>query len=192
VLKVDTQKGQVDLSLRRVNDRERRGKTNQLSLENRAEKIVAFAAKELNIEPEALYTQVAKVIFEDYEYLYDAFLDIVEGELELSKTPIDKRVADELTKLVIEKIKPQQISIKGHLSIETYEELGVEDIKACFKEAQASVGGDYSIKYEGGGSYCMLVMGEDYPQAEQVLKGLMDFVNAFFESKEAKVSFERV
>ena len=49
VLRVDIDKGYIDLSLRRVNDNQRKNKVNAVKLEQKSEKIIEFCSKWLLI-----------------------------------------------------------------------------------------------------------------------------------------------
>ncbi|MBW2987911.1 hypothetical protein DRJ48_00090 [Candidatus Woesearchaeota archaeon] len=191
-LRVNKEKRQVDLSLRRVNERERREKTNQISLEKRAEKIVELAAEELKMDVKQLYSAITQKLFEEYEYLYDAFVDVVEGRLELSKLGLDKKIVTVLERLIKEKIKPPRISIRGHLKLTTYLPDGIALIKESFKRVREEVPGDYEIKYEGGGAYSVKITGKEYETCEKILKSMIAKFEELFSKNEGSVSFARV
>src|SRR3990167_8225509 len=56
VLRVDGEKGHIDLSLRRVNEGQKKIKINEIKMEQRAEKIIEFAAKKLSIDFKKFYS----------------------------------------------------------------------------------------------------------------------------------------
>ena len=66
VLRTDEQKGHIDLSLRRVNEGQRRDKVNQLKKEQKAEKIIEMLANSIKRKPEDLYKEITKNVFAEY------------------------------------------------------------------------------------------------------------------------------
>ncbi len=184
-LRVSTEKNQVDLSLRRVNDRERREKTNQVSQEQRAEKILEQLAKLLNMDVNEVYKLVTNALFKDYQYLYDAFMDVTEGKLDLT---FDKKIAPKLKELIIEKIKPPVSYIKGHLKLVTYAPNGVELIRDAVAKVRKEVKGKFEVKYLGGGGYSLGVEAPDYGTCEDILKNVLENFQSNFSGQ---VEFEK-
>ncbi len=179
VLRIDTQKGHIDLSLRRVNERQRREKMAALKQEGKAENLIVHIAKELKIEPKKLYEEVAKNIFKEYEYIHEAFQDIVEGELSLEKTELDKKTATKIEEVVKERIKPAQVSIEGIFKITTFEEKGIEKVKKTLVEAE-KVSAPSEIIYLGAGQHKITLVAEEYKDAEKRLKLAIDVVEKAF------------
>src|SRR3990172_6820659 len=54
VLRINLERGHIDLSLRRVTENQKKNKVNELKREQLAEKIVEYAAKQKNIKLEEL------------------------------------------------------------------------------------------------------------------------------------------
>ncbi|MBD3259227.1 S1 RNA-binding domain-containing protein, partial [Candidatus Woesearchaeota archaeon] len=79
VLRVDKDRGHIDLSLRRVNEGKRREKNDQLKREQKAEKTVDFVAEQLKLKPRELYYKMRPVVFKDYNFFHECFEDIVAG-----------------------------------------------------------------------------------------------------------------
>ena len=70
ILKVNLEKGHIDLSLRRVNESQRREKNSQIKQEIKAEKIIENIAKDLKLDKVKLYDQISEKIFEKYEFIF--------------------------------------------------------------------------------------------------------------------------
>ncbi|MEM2131619.1 MAG: hypothetical protein QXR96_03790, partial [Candidatus Woesearchaeota archaeon] len=169
VLRVYKEKGHVDLSLRRVNEKERKEKVNQIKLEQKAESIISHIAKEHNQDEKKLYELISEPILKDYEYLHNAFEDIVLGNLKLKdyNLGIDQTILLEIEDLVNQRFKPQHIEINGTISLTTYESNGIEIIKDALIEAEKN---ESEIKYLGGGKYEIIVKSNDYKDAENKMK----------------------
>ncbi len=191
VLRIDQVKHHVDLSLRRVNERERRGKTNQISLENRAESIVEHVAKITKMDGKEFYLLLTKKLFEDYDFLYDAFLDVSEGKLDLSKIGIPDKQGKALQEAVVEKVKPPITSIKGKLELSSFSADGVEVIKNGVKKLNDEVKGGYEIRYDGAGAYSLIIEGPDFEYCEKLLKKILKNLEDFFSKHDGEVNFEK-
>ena len=59
VLRINEEKGYIDLSLRRVNESEKRRKIDDIKKEQNAEKIIEIAAKKIGIKTEQLYKEIS-------------------------------------------------------------------------------------------------------------------------------------
>ena len=66
VLRVSPEKGHIDLSLRRVGETQRRNKVDELKQEQKAEKILEFVAKDLNVPLKKLFEDVTNSISKKY------------------------------------------------------------------------------------------------------------------------------
>ena len=188
VLKIDKVKGHIDLSLRRVNEGQRRKKVNEIKQEQKAEKIIEGLAKKQNKKIEEVYNEISNKIFEKYEYIYQCFNDIVANAVNLEKLGFDEKLAEELTETVKEKIKPVEVQIKGMLKLISYAPDGIEIVKATLKKAD---GENINVKYKGAGEYNVIVNAPNYKEAEKILKNSVDKVTRYAEKKKAIVSFER-
>src|SRR3989339_2063976 len=96
VLRIDQEKGHIDLSLRRVNEGQKKEKINEIKHEQKAEKTIELAAKKLSITVEKLYDEISSKIIEKYGLIYLCFEDIVKGETSLEALGIPKQKADVL------------------------------------------------------------------------------------------------
>ena len=97
VLKIDQQKGHIDLSLRRVNDSQKKIKLTEIKQEQLAESIITQVAKKLKKPVPEFYSKIAKgLLVGGYDNLYDVFEEVVSEERDLSGL-LDKDTAKELT-----------------------------------------------------------------------------------------------
>jgi len=176
VLRVDLQRGHIDLSLRRVTEGQKRDKNLALKQEQRAEHIIDHIAKEHKLDPAKYYAEIAPPILEHYEYLYLAFDDIVEGTFSLTKTKLDPKTAKLVEEVVKEKIKPKQVTIEGVFTISTFVENGVELVRESLIKARDAAKGD--IRYLGAGNYKISVTAEEFKDAEKLLKAATDSMEA--------------
>ncbi len=176
ILRVNHEKGHIDLSLRRVTEVQKRQKQEQIKQEQKAEKIVESLAQQLKKPLNALYQEITEVLLKKYVYLFEAFSDVVENKTPLQQLGLKKEIAEPLTRLVLEKIKPKSVQIAGEACIQSYAENGVELVKNALVEAQKT-SAQLAVKYEGGGKYHFLVVAPDYKHAEKILTSATDILS---------------
>ncbi len=189
VLRVHKGRGHVDLSLRRVTESQRRAKVNEVKLEQKAESIIEYVAKQNNIDVKKLYDEIAKPILKEYEYVHHAFEDAVSGLFDLKKIIKDQKIAQQITELVNQRFKPQKIEISGTLELSTYDGNGLEIVKSALNKAKQI--NDVSIIYLGGGKYKISVKDFEYKDAEPKLKKAVEAALSFIKEHNGKGSFTR-
>jgi len=188
VLYVNRERGYIDLSLRRVSESQRRQKNDELKQELKAEKIIEMTAHSLKMDFKTLYDKIAESFLKNYYYTFQAFDDFLSGNLVFTDY-FDKSISETLEKIIREKIKPKEILIAGDITINTWEENGVEDIKNALALA---IKENTTVNYLGGGKYRVLLKGTDYKTLEKSLKDISDNVMAHMKKRKANVEYERV
>ena len=188
VLRIDSERGHIDLSLRRVNERQKKEKINEIKQEQKAEKIIEFAARKLDKDFKKLYDEVSSKIFEKYEILHLCFEDIVKGDVSLEKLGIDKKVADFLTDCVKERMKPAEVFLEGELELKSYSPDAVESIKSALNEA-LDKDDKVVVLYEGAGKYKIKAKANEYKEAESILEKSKDSVLDFIEKHDGEGEF---
>jgi translation initiation factor 2 subunit 1 len=190
VIRVDPERGHIDLSLRRVNESQKRSKTDAIKQEQKAEKMVESFAEKTKRPAQEIYNEIAPIILKSYPWLYMAFEDVIEKNLSLEKIGLQKETADQLEQVIRERIKPKKVEIIEKISIKTYNENGLEMIKQSFSKLKAIDPG-IDITYLGGGNYRMLVTAKDYKKAESILEDLKESMEKSFNDKKGVISFTR-
>ncbi|MFH1211519.1 MAG: S1 RNA-binding domain-containing protein [Candidatus Woesearchaeota archaeon] len=190
VLKVNRERGQIDLSLRRVNEGQRREKIDDMRQEAKAEKIIENFAAKLKKPAEEIYKRIAVPIFGEFEYIYQAFESVVEENTMLSEFGVDEEISKSLTEFVKERIQPKEVELTGIISLTTYEPNGVELVKKAIaagreKKPQAN------IKYESGGKFRVSVKAKEYKEAEAAIKELSDTIINFANKNNMQADFEK-
>jgi len=190
VIRVSQERGHIDLSLRRVNDSQRRSKTEAIKQEQKAEKILSILAERLKKNPEEIYQETAPIVMEEYLWVYQAFEDVVENNVSLEKLGIKKELAKKLEELIRDKIKPKKVEIIVKVSLKTFDENGLQVVKDAFAKANEALPG-IQINYLGAGTYRILITAKDYKKAEVILKQIQENMTNIIEKKKGEIKFER-
>ncbi|MFO8016128.1 MAG: translation initiation factor IF-2 subunit alpha [Candidatus Woesearchaeota archaeon] len=186
VLRVNEERGHIDLSLRRVTESQRREKNEMIKQEQKAEKIVEMAAEELKKPMKELYGSIRNK--SGYPTLHSCFEDVAVDSFSLDKI-LDKDASSKLTELIKQRIKPPEVMIEGKLNLVSYDPEGVEIVREALKRAQ---GDNIILKYSGGGEYRIKVTSEDYKTAEDILKRSTEAALNLMEEKGGEGSFARI
>lgn len=165
VLRINKERGHIDLSLRRVNESQRRAKIEERKQQAIAENIVKSYTQINKLDLKQVYDIIEKALLEHYDSVYKAFEDVVENN---AKLPFDKKLSDEIEKLVRERIKPKEVEIGGTLNLESYEENGMEVINNIMKKV-SKISDLLSVRFLGAGNYKIEVKSSDYAAAEDIM-----------------------
>ena len=188
ILRVNKERGHIDLSLRRVTDMQRKAKNNEIKQEQLAEKIVEQVAKKLKKNLHVFYDEITSKVFEKYPTLFECFNDFALGNADLREFKINAKDIEELEILIKQRIKPKEIQVKGHFEIKFYQDNGLDLVKKTFSEIEME---NLEVSYLGGGKYKLVITSPDYKTGEKVLDKSLKKVNYFVEENEGEVEFVR-
>ncbi len=165
VLNVDTGRGYVDLSLKRVNEHQKREKVASWKNEQKAEKLLEIVAGQLDLSVDQAEKKFAGSLRERYGVLYDAFEDASASEDWLPEEKGDWKEAFE--KIAKENVVLPYIKIGGYVEAYSLAPNGVEALKEVLQSAMDE---KVQIQYAGAPRYRITVTDKDYKSAEDVLK----------------------
>ena len=191
VLRINKEKGYIDLSLRRVNESEKRRKIDEIKRQQNAEKIVEIAAGKIGTKTEELYIQISEKILKDYASLHSFFDQASKDESVLKILGLDKKQLKILDEIIKQRIKPTEVEIAGKLKISTYAPDGIEVIKDALKKAEDAVKGKIAINYLGSGLYRFMIKAPDYKEAEKGIKNAVDTAVGIVAKQNGTAEFTR-
>lgn len=186
VLRVRLDKGQVDLSLRRVSVAMRKKKNTQIKQEQKAEKIMEIVAQKSNTDVKKLYEDFGNRIWEEYGGLSQFFQEIAADEASLEDFGVPQKYADVLTEVLKEKFKPQSVEMEKELELKSEAPDGVEIIKEALKRAvdvAKEKKYDVKISYISAPRYHVKVSALDYKLADKALEDVTSAAVNFVVSK---------
>jgi translation initiation factor 2 subunit 1 len=190
VLRIHHDKGHIDLSLRRVNESQRRQKNNQIKQEMLAEKIVENIARKRKEDMEKLYSQITGEVFKKYPSLFTAFEDVALKGESLEKLGVEKKLAEELTEVIKLRIKPSEVRIGGDFILRSYKPDGVNIVNEALKKGE-KINKDATLRYKGAGTYHLEIKAGEYKDAEKTLNKILKTVVSHMESHDSQAEFVR-
>ncbi len=171
VLDINPKRGHIDLSIKDVNERQRREKLQQWKNEMRAFKWLEIIGEKLNVSMDEL-ERIGKKLLKEYDSVYSAFEDAAYEGYEVLTPIVGEKFAKEMAELARENIKPKRVKVRGYFELKSMASDGIERIKKALAEAKkvAKDGVEMKIEYLGAPRYRIVVEAEDYKIAENVLK----------------------
>jgi translation initiation factor 2 subunit 1 len=168
VLNVDTSRGHIDLSLKDVNEHQRRETIREWKNESKASKWISFAAEASGGSAEAIET----ALYKKYGDLYTAFEDIVMngadvvGELGLPGTTVDALVA-----VAKENVRIPKVTVAGNIILTSPKPDGVNIIRRALRSAEPKIPDvEIELTYIGAPAYRIKVTAPDYKLAEKAIE----------------------
>lgn len=168
VLHVDKNRGHIDLSLKDVNDHQRREKIREWKNESKARKWIGFAAEASGEKPEV----IEAALYKNYGDLYSVFEDIVvNGDEVLKKTGLSQKVTAALGTVARENVKVPRVTVAGNLVLTSTKPDGVNIIRRALRSAEPKIPeADIELTYLGAPTYRIKVTAPDYKKAEKALE----------------------
>lgn len=191
VLRINQEKGHIDISLRRVNEVQKRNKINQVKQEQLVEKIIEHVAKKFGLNVKDLFSKISDKVSKEHQSLYSYFESIVSGDSDITGLGLGAEETKLLDETIKQRIKPHEVEIGGLLTATNYSPDGVDIIKSILVKAEESGKGDISISYTGGGKYKVNVTSEDYKKAEKILEKCLSMIETSIKKDQGEFGFAR-
>ncbi|MEM5879493.1 MAG: translation initiation factor IF-2 subunit alpha [Candidatus Aenigmatarchaeota archaeon] len=167
VIKIDYQKNFVNLSLKRVSKQDEKEKMNAFRKEQRAEKLLEQAAKELGKNLDQAYEEVGFLLQEKFGNLSIVFEGAKSSREELNKIGISQEWIDAIVKIAEEGFREKEFKIKAELELKCLAKDGVKKLKDVLSELAKNTGA--AVKYISAGKYRIEIKGKDPKALEKKL-----------------------
>ncbi|TXT62452.1 MAG: Translation initiation factor 2 subunit alpha [Promethearchaeota archaeon] len=200
VVRVDPEKGHVDLSLRRTNSAQRENKMRDWKYAVKLENILQFLIEEH--QDMTLDEAYEKIGFPILEYFNDDYQETVEAlkengeEILNNLTDIPENVQESFLAIVEENVEISKISILGKLKLRFIQENGVELIKETLLAAGKVIEDPketrkVELSYIAAPFYRVEVISKDYLDAESILSKLLSIIEESAKKYDATFEFIR-
>ena len=173
VLRVDAEKGHIDLSLRRVKKRERIEKILSWIRERKAETLLKTVAEKTGLSFNEVYEKAGALIEKEYG-LYEGFEKVVkEGKAILTKIGVSEELAAVIAEIAEDRMRVPTVKVKGVVELRCMKPEGVKIIKEAFlnaKKAEKSREAKFRFYVIATPKYAIEVMADNYKHAEAILQ----------------------
>jgi translation initiation factor 2 subunit 1 len=191
VLGVDTGKGHIDLSLKSVNEHQKREKIQQWKNENKAEKLLEIVADRTGEKKEALLEEFGFDLIERYGTLFSAFEISAANPSSLEEEGFSGTWTKAFLEVAKENVTPPYVQIDGYLELTCPLPDGVDHIKSSLLSGMGSSSLEIKIQYIGAPKYRVVVSAPDYKMAEDELKIVSTNIINSLQTCGGKASFHR-
>ncbi|MEK6951873.1 MAG: S1 RNA-binding domain-containing protein [Nanoarchaeota archaeon] len=179
ILRIDKEKGHIDLSLRRVPVTLRRKKEEEFKQENKAEKLLEQLAKESKLTLEEVYKKIGNQIYGDFGSLTNFYYAVLENKEINKDIKVEKKLLDNLIKKIKEKIKLPEVRLKANISISSKDKKGIVKIKQVFSKIKDFINNQKykaDIKYISAPKYSIEVISDNPKNADKILTEVSNFL----------------
>ncbi len=175
----------LNLSLKRVNDKQKREKMQEWNKEKKADKFIEKVAQKVGTDFEEVYEDVAFPLQKEFGNTFDGFEEAVVDQDAIADV-IDDDYFDAVIEVAKDNISLKQVKLEGELSIEVPTGDGLQTIK----DALVTDDG-VDINYISAPQYKIEVWGRNQEQAKERMDETTDAIRDRIEEASGTFSFER-
>ncbi|EMR10563.1 eukaryotic translation initiation factor 2 subunit alpha [Pneumocystis murina B123] len=148
VLRVDKEKGYIDLSKRRVSPEDIIKCEDKFNKSKTVHSILRNVTEKHSIPLEELYMSIGWPLYRKYGHAYDAFkFAIVDSNSVFEGlTPSNPQIIDDLITQITRRLTLQAVKIRADVEVSCFEYEGIDAVKRALKAAEAKNSKDALIK----------------------------------------------
>ncbi len=193
VMSIDKSKGHVDLSLKRVNDHQKREKIKEWKNNRKAARLLEMLAKELDRTIDDCFDEFGEKLVQQYGSLYEAFEEAAYDPEILKSDGFTGDWLEPFVRIAKDNIAIQFVEITGHLDIHSYLPDGINYIQQALSKAEESEYDDVEIEvhYIAAPHYTITVKAPDYKIAEDEMKKAVDRAEKILIEHDGQITFHR-
>jgi translation initiation factor 2 subunit 1 len=182
VMNVD-ESGHVGLSIKRVDAKQKNDKMREFNQNNRAEKMLEMAAKNMKKTLTQAYNEVGYKLQENFPSLYDAFKKAMENPKLLAERGIPEKWVDVLKGVAEKNIELKEFEFKAMLTLKTNKPDGIKGIKNLLSKAKEM---GLSINYIAAPNYMVKYKTMQAKKGEKEFTDKLNKITSIDKSIDAK------
>ncbi|MFB6091143.1 MAG: translation initiation factor IF-2 subunit alpha [Halobellus sp.] len=176
VLEVDEGSQQIDLSIKDVNEHQRKEKIQEWKNQQKADNWMEIAFGE-DVTDER-YGAIANALLAEFESLYDAFESAaIHGTDALEEVDLDDEEVEAIVDTARQNVSVPYVNVTGYVDLRCPTGDGVDRIKEALQAAEGEDVPeeiDLEVTYVGAPEYRIRVQAPDYKTAEDALEAAAD------------------
>ena len=194
VLDVDEGSQQIDLSLKDVNDHQRKEKIQEWKNEQKADNWMEIAFGEDVSDEE--YGEIANALLGEFRSLYDSFeAAAIHGHDALTDVDLDEETLDSIVETARENVSVPYVTVTGYVDLECPASDGVDVVREALQAAEGNgeIPDEVELKvtYVGAPEYRIEVQAPDYKTAEAELEASAERAATAITARDGTAEFHR-
>ena len=189
VKKVNSQRGDIDLSLKQVSKDQKKQKLKEVKKFEKGKTILKNVQDKAKLSDDEI-EKLEDSIYSKFDSVYDAFISIGRNGIDSVK---DLKLAKKTSSVIEEicsKIKLPSVEIRGIMEITNNKSDGVEIIKKALLDV-IKKDDTIDITYLGAPKYRLSIISEDFKSAEKLLKPIVEEIQTNIQKKKGSFKFTR-
>lgn len=182
---IDREKNQVDVSIKRVSEEEKKIKLEFVQNEKRGTKLL-----EISLEGAKANVDIAaarKEIESNFDDVYTCFKEIsLKGEDAIKKLDLPKALKAKMVEVAQKSIKKPVVEVTAIVSLTCYNPDGLDVLKNALKLAP-----DVSINYLGAPRYKISLTAPDYKSGEKKLESVLEHIKSYVQKNNCDFKADR-
>ncbi|KAL7421547.1 hypothetical protein Q5752_003316 [Cryptotrichosporon argae] len=190
VLRVDPDKGYIDLSKRRVSAEEIVKCEEQYEKGRAVDSILRQVAGKRGVAPESLYEQIAWPLHRKYGHSYDAFkLAISEPDAVFGELGVDADTLTDLKAMVARRLTPKPVKVRADVEVKCFAYAGIDAIRRALRAGEAASTDEVPIKVRlvAPPLYVMTTTSTDKQQALEVMDRAVEAIGKAIEAEKGEL-----
>lgn len=183
---IDTEDDSISLSIKRVNDNQKRNTMARWKKEQKAEKFIDELADKLGREKEELYDDIVFPMQREFGSSFHGF-EIAEAREEDLKELFDEETVESIQEVARENINLKQEKLEGEIEIAFDQSNGVERLKEALSEVEDGV----EIKYVSAPTYAITAWGRTQELAKKRMDESVRTIREKADDLDGKFEFNR-
>lgn len=181
---VDREKKQVDISIKRVSEEEKKRKLELLQNEKKGAKLLELAMEGLK---GITIAEARAEIEKEFDDVYSCFRDAsLKGEASLKKLELPKPLKAKILEIAVRSIKKPTVEVDAIVTLSCYSADGVKSIREAL-----AVGEGVEVQYLGAPRYKLSLTAPDYKAGEKKLLAVLEHIKTYAQKNNCDVKFER-
>lgn len=176
----------IDLSLKRVNENQKREAMARWNKEQKAEKFLEELAEELGTDKEDLYETIVFPLQKELGSSFHGF-EISVGEPEKLEEVVDEDAIEAMQQVAKENINLKQEKLEGEIELEFQDGDGIDKIKSVFSEVEEGV----EVKYVSAPTYSVTAWGRNMELAKKRMDSAVETFRQKADELDGKFEFKR-
>lgn len=191
VVRVEGGNNHVDISLKRVSRNEADAKLKAIKSEQRAEKMLEQAAKDMGSDLNRAYKEVGFKMQEEFGSLFEAFKVSMEqqGRELLLKKGIPQKWIDVISVVAEKAMEAKEMELKARLELTSYAPNGLQVVKGYLAEIEKK---GIDVKYVSAPKYALTMKTKDAKKGERIIKETAEAIVKKIEQSGGKGAFTMV